>query len=185
MCTHVQGTEVGWHGGLSAATLHRPRVSPLQAAAGPSQRIDRLLVLLQRDNYGFRGTQMFQDKAQTAENGWQSVELSMIYCGKTEFGQISRSLSLNSGAIRLKRPKNLTQIGFPSLRSAKFDRLLSFSRAATLYWDIWAPPFGRAGKRSSAALHLLARTGPLPARRALRSTTSQLAEPAVITLKEH
>jgi hypothetical protein len=88
-------------------------------------------VLLQRDNYGFRGTQMFQDKAQTAEHG------------------------------------------------------MSFSRAATLYWDIWAPPFGRAGKRSSAALHLLARTGPLPARHALRSTTSQLAEPAVITLKEH
>jgi hypothetical protein len=68
---------------------------------------------------------MFQDKAQTAENGWQSVELGMIYCGKTEFGHLA------------------------------------------------------------AALHLLARTGPLPARRALRSTTSQLAEPAVITLKEH
>jgi len=49
----------------------------------------------------------------------------MIYCGKTEFGQISRSLSLNSGAIRLKRPINLTQIGFPSLRSVKSDRLLA------------------------------------------------------------
>jgi hypothetical protein len=36
----------------------------------------------------------------------------MIYCGKTEFGQIPRSFALNSGAIRLKRPKNLTQIGF-------------------------------------------------------------------------
>ena len=48
----------------------------------------------------------------------------MIYCGKAEFGQISRSFSLNSGAIRLKRPKNLTQIGFPSLRSVKSDRLL-------------------------------------------------------------
>jgi len=48
----------------------------------------------------------------------------MIYCEKTEFGQISRSLSLNSGAIRLKRPKNLTQIGFLSLRSVKPDRLL-------------------------------------------------------------
>jgi hypothetical protein len=48
----------------------------------------------------------------------------MIYYEKAEFGQISRSLSLNSGAIRLKRPKNLTQIGFPSLRSVKYDRFL-------------------------------------------------------------
>ena len=47
----------------------------------------------------------------------------MIYCEKAEFGQISRSFSLNSGAICLKRPKNLTQIGFPSLRSVKSDRL--------------------------------------------------------------
>jgi len=49
----------------------------------------------------------------------------MIYCGKAEFGQISCSFSLNSGAIRLKRPKNLTQTGFPSLRSVKSDRLLA------------------------------------------------------------
>jgi hypothetical protein len=35
----------------------------------------------------------------------------MIYCPKAEFGQIFRSFSLNSGAIRLKRPKNLSQIG--------------------------------------------------------------------------
>ncbi len=62
---------------------------------------------------------------------------------------------------------------------------MSFSRAATQYWNIWEPPFGRAGKRSSVVLHLLARTRPLPARRAVRSTTSQLAELAVITLKEH
>jgi len=48
----------------------------------------------------------------------------MIYCVKAEFGQIFRSFSLNSGAIRLKRSKNLTQIGFPSLRSVKSDRLL-------------------------------------------------------------
>ena len=62
---------------------------------------------------------------------------------------------------------------------------LSFSRAATQYWDIWEPPFGRVGERSSVALLLLARTRPLPARCALRSTTSQLAELAVITWKEH
>jgi hypothetical protein len=49
---------------------------------------------------------------------------SMWSCGNAEFGQISRSFALNSGAIRLKRPKNLTQIGFPSLRSVKPDRLL-------------------------------------------------------------
>ena len=51
----------------------------------------------------------------------------MIYCEKSEFGQISRSFSLNSGAIRLKRPKNLTQIGFLSLRSVKPDRLPSIA----------------------------------------------------------
>jgi len=62
---------------------------------------------------------------------------------------------------------------------------MSFSRAATRYWGIWVPPFGRAGKQSSVALHLLARTRPLPARRALRPTISQLAEPVVITLKEY
>jgi hypothetical protein len=56
---------------------------------------------------------------------FQPVGLNMIYCEKSEFGQISRSFSLNSGAIRLKRPKNLTQIGFPSLRSVKSDRLLA------------------------------------------------------------
>jgi hypothetical protein len=49
----------------------------------------------------------------------------MTYCGKAEFGQISCSFSLNSGAIRLKRPKNLTQVGFPSLRSVKSGRLLA------------------------------------------------------------
>ena len=48
----------------------------------------------------------------------------MIYCGKAEFGHISRYFASNSGAILLKRPKNLTQIGFPSLRSVKPDRLL-------------------------------------------------------------
>ena len=88
-------------------------------------------MLIQCDNYGFRGTQMLQHKAQTAENG------------------------------------------------------ASFSRTATQYWSTWVPPFGQAGKWPSVVLRLLARTRPLPARRALRSTTSQLAEPAVITLKEH
>ena len=48
----------------------------------------------------------------------------MIYCEKPEFGQILRSISLNSGAIRLKRTKSLTQIGFLSLRPVKPDRLL-------------------------------------------------------------
>ncbi len=48
----------------------------------------------------------------------------MIYCEKAEFGQIFRSLSSNSGAILLKRPINLTQIGFLSLQSVKPDRLL-------------------------------------------------------------
>jgi len=48
----------------------------------------------------------------------------MIYCGKDGFGHISRSFASNSGAILLKRPKNLTQTDFPSLRSVKPDRLL-------------------------------------------------------------
>jgi hypothetical protein len=47
----------------------------------------------------------------------------MIYCEKAEFGQISRSFSLNSGANCLKSTKNLTQIGFPWLRSVKSNRL--------------------------------------------------------------
>jgi hypothetical protein len=54
----------------------------------------------------------------------------MQSCGKSEFGQIFRSFSLNSGAIRLKRPKNLTQIGFPSLQSVKSDRLLEVAGTA-------------------------------------------------------
>jgi len=64
---------------------------------------------------------------------------SMQSCGKAEFGQISRSFSLHAEII-IKRPKNLTQIGFyprapsldaehqftlPSLRSVKSDRLLA------------------------------------------------------------
>ncbi len=68
----------------------------------------------------------------------------------------------------------------------------SFSRAAPRVgalrrrsWGIWVPPCGRAGKPLSVALRLLARARPLPARRALRSTTSQLAELAVIALNEH
>jgi hypothetical protein len=52
----------------------------------------------------------------------------MIYCEKAEFGQILRSFASNSGAILLKRPKNLTQIGFLSLRSVKPDRLLELSK---------------------------------------------------------
>ena len=52
----------------------------------------------------------------------------MIYYEKSEFGQISRFFSFNSGAICLKRPKNLTQIGFLSLRSVKPDRLLAESQ---------------------------------------------------------
>ena len=48
----------------------------------------------------------------------------MQSCGKAEVGQIFRSFSLKSPAIRLKRSKNLPQTDFPSLRSVKSDRLL-------------------------------------------------------------
>jgi len=51
----------------------------------------------------------------TQFEGEESVGFNMIYCGKAGFGQISRSLSFNSGAIGLKRSKNLTQTGSSSL----------------------------------------------------------------------
>ncbi len=54
----------------------------------------------------------------------EPVGLNMIYCGISEFGQMSRLCSLHSGAIRLKRSKNLTQIGFPSRRPVKSGSLL-------------------------------------------------------------
>jgi hypothetical protein len=62
---------------------------------------------------------------------------------------------------------------------------MPFSRPVTLYWNIWVPPFGRVGKRSSVVFRPLERTRPFPAGRALRPTASQLAEFAFITLKEH
>jgi len=48
----------------------------------------------------------------------------IIYGENPEFGQISGSFSLNSPAIRLKRPQNLIQISFFSLSFPKTDRLL-------------------------------------------------------------
>jgi hypothetical protein len=62
---------------------------------------------------------------------------SLWSCEKAEFGQISPSFSLNSGAIRLKRPKNLTQIGFPSLRPVKPDRLLACGINSCAHWLNW------------------------------------------------
>ena len=62
---------------------------------------------------------------------------------------------------------------------------MPFTRAATPDWIIWLAPCGRDVEQSLAALHLLARIGPLPARYALRSTASRLAEPIIVTLKEH
>ena len=51
-----------------------------------------------------------------------------------------------------------------------------FTRNATPHWQHRQAPFGRAGKRSSAALFLLERDEPFPARHAWRLTTSRLAE---------
>ncbi len=61
----------------------------------------------------------------------------------------------------------------------------SFSRTATPYWIIRLAPFGRAVKRSSAVLSLLART-----RHCRRDAPSgrpfqRLAEPIKITLTEY
>jgi len=73
----------------------------------------------------------------------------MIYCGKAEIARISRSFSLNSGAVRLKIPKNPTQTDFyprapsldaahqftlPSLRSVKSDRLLAQNFGKSGHW---------------------------------------------------
>ena len=49
----------------------------------------------------------------------------MYLLRKNHFGQILRSISLNRLTIRLNGSKNLTQNGFPSLRSTKSDRLLT------------------------------------------------------------
>jgi len=62
----------------------------------------------------------------------QPVGLNMIYCGKPEFGQISRSFSLNCGAIRLKRSKNLTQTDVFSRRLVKSDRLPTIAVTAVV-----------------------------------------------------
>jgi hypothetical protein len=51
-----------------------------------------------------------------------------------------------------------------------------FTSSATPQWRHRRAPFGRARKRPSAALCLLERTGPFPARHALRLTASWLAE---------
>ena len=68
---------------------------------------------------------------------------------------------------------------------------MSFTRTATPYWIIWVAPFGRAVKRSSAVLRLLARTrhyrrgAPGGFICPLGATTSRLAEPINITLTEY
>jgi hypothetical protein len=62
---------------------------------------------------------------------------------------------------------------------------LSFSRIATRYWDIWEPPFGRVGKWLTARRVSQVMAWSLPRGATPRTTTSQLAEPVVITLKEH
>ncbi len=68
---------------------------------------------------------------------------------------------------------------------------MSFTRTATPYWSIWVAPFGRAVKRSSAVLRLLARTrhywrgAPGGFICPLGATISRLAEPINITLTEY
>ena len=54
-------------------------------------------------------------------------DLTLTYCGKSGLGQISRAFALNRRTLRLKRPKNLTPTGFPSLRSVISDRLLELT----------------------------------------------------------
>ncbi len=56
--------------------------------------------------------------------GGNLSKVSLIYCGCAGFGQISRSFSLNSPTIHLKRSKNLAQTSTPSRQSLILDRLL-------------------------------------------------------------
>jgi len=68
---------------------------------------------------------------------------------------------------------------------------MSFTRTATPYWIIWVAPFGRAVKRSSAVLRLLARMrhyrrgAPGGFLCPLGATASRLAELITITLTEY
>ena len=68
-------------------------------------------------------------------------------------------------ALGLRTPLVLLQGDIDGFRATQMiqDKAQSagngrpFSRTATPYWIIWVAPFGRAGKRSSAVLRLLAR----------------------------
>ncbi len=62
---------------------------------------------------------------------------------------------------------------------------MSFSRTATPYWIIWVAPFGRAVKRSSAVLRLLARTRHYRRGAPGGEAFHDLAEPINITLTEY
>ncbi|MEN8176250.1 MAG: hypothetical protein ABFS23_10835, partial [Pseudomonadota bacterium] len=50
--------------------------------------------------------------------------LGLIYCGKALLARFPDPFRQIATAILLKRSKNLSQNGFPSLRSPKSDRLL-------------------------------------------------------------
>ena len=67
---------------------------------------------------------LLEIRARSDDEPGSLSNLTLIYCGTAGLGQITRSLSFNRRTIRLKRPKNLTPIGFPSRRSVKSDRLL-------------------------------------------------------------
>ena len=101
-----------------------------------------------------------------------------------ESGPNRPDFSLRRMTMRLEIIRFVLALPLASLRTPKSDRLLvllqgdidgfratqmiqdkaqsagngrPFSRTATPYWIIWVAPFGRAGKRSSAVLRLLAR----------------------------
>ena len=95
-------------------------------------------------------------------------------------GTESKTLVLFKGDIDGFRAAQMIQV-----KAQPAGNGMPFSRAATLDCIIWVAPFGRVVKQSLAALHLLTRTGPLPASCALRSTASRLAELVNIPLKEH
>ena len=62
-------------------------------------------------------------------------------------------LVLLNGAIDMIRAEQIFQD-----KAEAADNGMSLLRTVTPDWNIWLAPFGRAGKRSFAALHLLGRT---------------------------
>jgi len=94
------------------------------------------------------------------------------------------ALVLLNGDIEMIRAKQMFKD-----KAEAANNGMSLLRTVTPDWNIWLAPFGRAGKQSFAALHLLERTshslrGVPRIKRLLlvRPTASQFAEHANVTI---